>query len=92
MVSELAQNAKVNYGVPRVLEASISILAHQVRSGERLFNDNPLTHTSCLEKVHGYQIIVGDFKPSRLNFTVGFYDSIGIGVAALRKFQPLVVG
>ncbi len=90
MISELAQNANVNYEIPGVLEAAVSILTHQVRSAKRLFNTN---YTRCLEKVNDNHIIVGGFRPSGLFVHIGSTKPlIFIGIAGLRKFRPLVLG
>ncbi|MBA3603600.1 MAG: hypothetical protein H0W50_08165 [Parachlamydiaceae bacterium] len=59
MVAVLSQNANVNCEIPSALEAAVSILTHQVRSGERLFSDNPLTATRCLEVFKGFQGVGG---------------------------------
>ncbi|MBA3603685.1 MAG: hypothetical protein H0W50_08605 [Parachlamydiaceae bacterium] len=93
MVAEFFQNANVNCKVPTALEAVVSILTHHVRSGERLFSDNPITYTRCLDVYKGYQVVVGGFALSGLR--VHYYYSDGddrLGVAALRKFRPLVIG
>ena len=75
------------YTVPGVLEAAVVVLLHHVRSGERLYSDNPYTFTRCQEKVQKYQLIVGRFSSGGLhvNSSRSCYDS-PYGVAGLRKF------
>ncbi len=92
MVDVLSQNANVNCEIPTALEAAVSIVTHHVRSGERLFSDNPLTYTRCLDVYKVYQVVVGGFALSGLCVSYDFYDFDDIGVAALRKFRPLVIG
>ena len=46
------------YTVPGVLEAAVVVLLHHVRSGERLYSDNPYTYTRCQEKVQNHQLVV----------------------------------
>ncbi len=90
IVAKLSQNANVNCEVPSALEAAISILTHQVRLGERLFCDNPITFTRCLEVYKGCRLLVGCFTPSGLDIDDdGYGDSSSIGVAVMRKFRPL---
>ncbi len=92
MVSELAQIVNVKYEVPGVLEAAVSILTHYVRSGEYLFSSEfPLTLTHCLEKVDGYHLVVGAFNSGGMRVYSDPYNA-RTGVAALRRFRPLVLG
>ena len=75
------------YTVPGVLEAAVVVLLHHVRSGERLYSDNPYTYTRCQEKVQNHQLIVGGFSSGGLYvYVFNFYDSSIYGVAGLRKF------
>ncbi|MBA3602620.1 MAG: hypothetical protein H0W50_03050 [Parachlamydiaceae bacterium] len=90
MVVELSQNANDNWEVPTALEAAVSILTHQIRSGESLFS-NPPTYTRCLDVFENCQVVVGGFVPSGLSVD-SCYDQNDIGVAVLRKFRPLVIG
>ncbi len=92
MVAVLSQNANVNCEIPTALEAAVSILTHHVRSGERLFSRDPVTYTRCLDMYEDCQVVVGGFAPSGLLVSCRNYDSDDIGVAALRKFRPLVIG
>ena len=73
------------YTVPGVLEAAVVVLLHHVRSGERLYSDNPYTCTRCQEKVQEYQLVVGGFSSGGLSIC-GRYVSSSVGVAGLRKF------
>ena len=78
------------YTVPGVLEAAVVVLLHHVRSGERLYSDNPYTYTRCQEKVQEYQLeyqlFVGGFSSVGLSVFSSNYDSSNFGVAGLRKF------
>ncbi len=84
---ELVGKAR-SYQVPKVLEATASILMEHVRSGNRLCSDKPYTYTRCQEKYDkDWQLVVGGFSAAGL--CVSRYDG-GIefnGVVGLRKFQ-----
>ena len=75
------------YTVPGALEAAVVVLLHHVRSGERLYSDNPYTFTRCQEKVQNYQLVVGGFSSGDLHVNIHIYVSDSyVGVAGLRKF------
>lgn len=91
MITELAKKAKVAYNVPSALEATICILTHYMRTGTRLFSNNPFTYTRCQESIDGYKLVVGGFSPVGLDVDdddFDFEDVVAgdVGVAALRKF------
>ena len=85
IVTELAEQSPIRYGVPGVLESAACILSQYFGSNTRLFSHNPLTYTRCKEEVRGYQIVVGGFAPAGLSVNDGCDDG-NVGVAALRKF------
>ncbi|HNA62510.1 MAG TPA: hypothetical protein PKW79_05495 [Rhabdochlamydiaceae bacterium] len=82
------------YEVPKLLEAVTTLFMHYVKTGERLYADNPSTWTRCQEKYNSnWQTCVGGFAPAGLNVWAGgssYYtcvdgESHG-GVGGLRKF------
>ena len=78
----------LDYGLPSALEASTAILAHYVRSKERLFSDAPPTYTRCKD-LAGWSngkspVFVGNFGSSGLHFNSRSND--GCGVSVCRKF------
>ena len=77
-----------SYTVPGALEAAVVMLLHHVRSEDRLYTDNPVTYTRCLDKdTNGWPVIVGDFSSGGLYINYHNYDtSRNVGIAALRKF------
>ena len=79
------------YTVPGALEAAVVMLLHHVRSGDRLYTDNPVTYTHCLDKdTNGWPVIFGDFSSGGLYINYHNYDtSHNVGIAALRKFGAL---
>jgi hypothetical protein len=83
-----AKNGALPYTMPKTLEAAVSLLAHHVRSGERLYSDSPWTYTRCEEKVNNNQwlVVVGGFSAAGLNFYVNGFGhnggSVGVGVCA----------
>jgi hypothetical protein len=76
------------YEMPSALEAATAILMHHVRTGERLFGDDPWTYTRCQELVDDrYPVVVGGFASSGLRVDGNYYGSIrSDGVAGCRKF------
>ena len=88
LVADHANRTGLPYEVPKALEAAVVVLLHHVRSGERLYSDNPLTYTRCQEKVQKYQLVVGGFSSGGLSGGAFGHDC-GVsssGVAGLRKF------
>lgn len=93
MIIDLANKTNVPYTVPTTLQATICILTHYMRTGERLFSDGQnATYTRCQENLDGYQSAVGGFSSNGLvvygsnTVDVGNRDNDLIGVAALCKF------
>ncbi len=84
------------YEIPHVLEVATAILAHYVRSGERLYEEGlgdelPSTSTRCAELLGdaaGNQstVTVGRFCSRGLVFLNGFDDDVEFGISCLRKF------
>jgi actin-related protein len=90
LIAEYAREAGIPYVMPHVLEAATVILSHYVRSGERLYPDNPWTYTRCQELVGqlNYPVVVGGFSLTGLRVydDDGYIFSAGIhGVAGLRR-------
>ncbi len=70
---------------PHLLEASVGILMHHARSGERLFGQNPVTYTRCQEKIQSYQTSVGELSNGLfLRLVSRDYDVDGLAFS--RKF------
>jgi hypothetical protein len=88
LVAKFAKESKKPYKLPGVLEAATAVLVHHVRTGERLFSDDPLTYTRCQELVDGkYPVVVGGFESSGLDVHYDVrYVSLSHGVASCRKF------
>jgi hypothetical protein len=90
LVAAHAKRTGLAYELPGALEAATAILSHYVRSGERLYTDDPWTYTRCQALVNNrYPVVVGGFAFGGLDIgfnlgSVGFSSSRG--VASLRKF------
>ena len=84
-----AARTGLSYRLPSSLEASTTVLAHYVRSGERLFADAPLTYTRCQDLVTyegaHYPVVVGGFESSGLSIHYDYY-SFPCGVSYCREF------
>jgi len=92
---QLAQTYNKNgigYEVPKLLDTIVGIFMEYVRTGERLFSDNPWTFTRCQEIDENkgkWQMVVGGFSASG----VGVYDSDFDcdaeirGISLFRKFS-----
>jgi hypothetical protein len=92
LVARHANRTGLPYELPGALEAATAILSHYVRSGERLYTDDPMTYTRCQELVAwdggNSPAIVGCFSSGGLTVSHDFLDDYynGIGVAGLRRF------
>ena len=87
LVADHEKRTGLGYGVPGALEAAVVMLLLHVRSGERLYGDDPLTYTCCWERVKGKQVIIGGFSSEGLRINDRNYDQNSLrGIAALRKF------
>ena len=84
----------LNYELPQALEAATAILVHHVRTGERLYGDNPWTWMRCQELL-GFEYngaecraptVVGGFASSGLVVDCYNYGGSYYGVAGCRKF------
>ena len=87
LVANHAKRTGLGYEVSGALEAAVVMLLHHVRSGERLYSDNPLTYTRCRDKdKDGDPVVVGGFSSGGLR--VNHHDDYDDhnGVAGLRKF------
>ena len=74
------------YELPHLLGATASILMHYVKTGERLYTDDPWTYTYSqdVDKVN-YPLGVGGFAPGGLSVS-GYCRIGGLGVAGCQKF------
>ena len=90
MLAIRAREAGLDYCLPTALEASTVILAHYVRSGERLSPDDPWTYIRCQDLVQWsgthYPAAVGGFGSSGLSVAYSRYDDDFSGVFGCRKF------
>ena len=93
LVADHANRTGLAYEVPGALEAAVVMLLHHVRSGERLYSDNPFTYTRCRESVvvddNDYAVVVGGLSSGGLSLSFDYGYSFGSyfsGVSALRKF------
>ena len=86
LVADHANRTGLSCKVPRALEATVVMLLHHVRSGERSYSTTPLTYTRCREKANDHQVIVGGFS----SWSLAIYEHNdaheNIGIAGLRKF------
>ena len=83
LIASHKKRTGIPYELPRELDATTSILMHYVRTGERLFSDNPLTYTYSQDvDKDGDALTVGGFAP------VGICIDYNVvrGAAAYRKF------
>ncbi|MEM7382935.1 MAG: hypothetical protein AAF400_01270 [Bacteroidota bacterium] len=87
LVVDHANRTGLDYELPGALEAAVVLLLHHVRSGERLYSDNPLTYTRCRDKdKDGDPLIVGGFSSAGLHVSSSNCAHDSLGVSALRKF------
>jgi hypothetical protein len=88
LIAHHASRTGLPYELPGILEAATVILSHYVRSGERLYADDPWTFTRCQELSDNlYPTAVGGFSSGGLLVLCGHSnDNNCRGVACLRKF------
>jgi hypothetical protein len=88
LVSDHARRTGLAYELPGALEAATVMLLHYVRTEERLYSDNPWTHTRCRELVaNRFPVIVGGFSSGGLDVFYYYDDDFySRGVSCLRKF------
>ena len=85
MIANHRKKTGIPYELPNLLEATASILMHYVKTGERLYSDDPWTGTFSQDVYkENYPLGVGGFAAGGL--CVLSYDSCGLGVAGCRKF------
>jgi len=81
--------SRQGYELPSALEAATGILAHYVRTGERLYGANPLTYTRCTatQLVNEiWPLVVGGFEASGLPvYHSSLYADSDVGVAGCWK-------
>ena len=95
LVSDHANCTGLSYEVPGALEAAVVMLLHHVRSGERLYSDNPYTYTRCREKaINGNPVVVGGFSsggPLRLP-AASMSTATTAALLASGSSRPLAIG
>ena len=87
LVADYSRRTGLDYRLPSALEASTAVLAHYVRSGERLFAADPWIYTRCQDLVasgYGHRpVVVGGFGSAGLDVTnshiyINSYDLHGV--------------
>ena len=86
MIANHRKKTGIPYELPHLLEATASILMHYVRTGERLYSDDPWTFTFSQDvDKNNNPLSVGGFAAGGLS--VPHYDNYSpFGVAGCRKF------
>jgi len=79
----------IEYEVPKLLDATVSVFMECVQTGERLLSDDSWTYTRCQEQggSANYQMVVGGFSLSGLFVNNAYYDNYNYGLCVLRKFR-----
>jgi hypothetical protein len=86
MIERLNENDQTGWDVPMLGQAIVCIATEYLKSGKRLFGNDPLTYTRCQEKIGRFQLVVGGFAPSGLGVNFRNYGHVTVGVAGLWKF------
>jgi hypothetical protein len=67
LVAAYAQKSGTPYQVPNILDAAVVIFTEYVRSGTRLYSNEPLTFSRCQEKYGEIShLVIGVFKTEGL--------------------------
>lgn len=87
LVLALKERTDIPYEMPTALDALTSILMHHVRTGERLYSEDPLTVTRCQEKVYNnrWPMVIGRFGAEGISVVIYAGGRDDVGVAALWK-------
>ena len=93
LVSDHAARTGLDYRLPSALEASVVMLLHHVRSGKRLYSDNPWTYTRCRDKTtHGYPVVVGGFSSGASSSpAAAAMSAAASALLSSGSFRPLVL-
>lgn len=86
LAEALNKDIHTAWRVPKLAEAIICSYAEYFKSGNFLFNKNPLSYTRCIENVREGQTFVGGFEEEGLDIhNFNFYAHLNIGVASVWK-------
>jgi hypothetical protein len=89
LVAAHAKRTGIPYALPGVLEAVTVVLSHYVRSGERLYADDPWTAMRCQELIawngSDHPAVVGGFSSGGIRVDCSGVGNSRYGVASLRK-------
>ena len=86
MIANYRKKTVIPYELPNLLEATASILMHYVKTGERLYSDDPWTYTYIQDvSKDKYTLGVGGFAAGGL-LVSNYCRSRYLGVAGGRKF------
>ncbi|MCU0317883.1 MAG: hypothetical protein MUC61_00890 [Amoebophilaceae bacterium] len=80
----VSRHSKDGYRVPYALEVATAILTHYVRSGYRLYSDDPLRYTRCYN-TSLQSLFIGGFDFSGLSVDHYYFDRGDYGVAGCRE-------
>lgn len=80
----ISRHSKDGYRVPYALEVATAILTHYVRSGHRLYSDDPLRYTRCYN-TSLQSLFIGGFDFSGLSVDHYYFDRGDYGVAGCRE-------
>jgi hypothetical protein len=78
----------IAYEIPHLLEVSVSIFMEYLRTGKKLYNDEPGSFSCCQERIGSFPIFVGYFSPGGLRIAShepGIYLPEFYGVGGLRR-------
>ena len=84
LITDHIKKTGLPYELPHLLDATTSILMYYVKTGKRLYSDDPWTFTYSQDiEEYGNQLVVGGFSSDGLSVTLSI---IGNGVSGCRKF------
>ena len=91
LVAACARNLGIPYEMPHVLDVATAVVSCYVRTGERLYTDNPCTYTRCKEIIADeendeYPVIVGGFSPEGLSIRSCFNLNALSGASCCLRF------
>jgi len=77
---------KMDYEVPRTLDAILVNIVTYVSSKKCLYGVDPRTYARCQEQIEGSRLVVGCFTPAGLCVYMRYFNNGRIGMAGSWKF------
>lgn len=85
MLLNINQSNKMDYRLPKTIEAIVCIMTHYFRTKKRLFSMGPFSYLLCHENINSVQAVVGGFMPNGLFVFCNYGHNTNLSIAALHN-------